>query len=551
MKEKWSSLVRKLWFPAILFLLPFPFLALTWQYPTYYDGYAITTKNLAEKGIYSLDGVHPFVGKQPPGFSILSVPFHYTVGFPHAVKVSGTFWTGLAAVCFYYLLGATGISDGRRLLSLLYLFNPETLSEGPQRGMSEPAITFLLVAGVLLLVHHHRKLTIPLYLLAGVALGFAPLVRFPGVAFTLCYVAYSLYHVRRLRGWILPGLAAASIPLGIWISRPDAAAPSAPRPPEVSASRPTESPTDPGGGKKAPEKLRESFVPVAIKDYFRHVTFRRAPGGQWPRRVLQETFGALVTEAARIYLLLLPFVYLGAGCILASRKETGGRLLPLIVCGWVIYLGGHILFGNMIPRYLLPIVPFAFLFAGFGLKGWLGRPVGRAALSLVLVLHALVSLPFVYAPAADAWTHLVGADLVPRRAKVLRNEAELVHWVNRNVPDGATILDRGHGTEAAYRQDTRIVVGDRIGMIPPPYYVVNYGEEYSYVGYRLEEDALSRGEVSVVTWAYRRDYSRGFFHRERDLSVARQQPRTYPELEAEIVFDSAGAMIQVVKVVAR
>lgn len=554
LSEKALALVRRLWFPSALFLIPFASLAIGWDYPTYYDHYAITTKHLAEDGTYSLDGVRPFTGQQPPGFSILSVPFHFLVGFPHAVKLSGAFWTGLAAVCLYLLLGETSLKDHGRPLSLFFLFNPETISVAAQWGFSESALAFTLTLGALLLVLHHRHERILTYLLAGVVIGYAPLIRFPGVAFVLCYLGYSALHARRLRAWALAGLVAVTLPLGFWMTRP--------RPPPLPAEdspwvRPAGdaeglagSTADageglPSGAGPGGETALPRGVPSSLEKYFRAISYFRAPEGERLGLLARVVALCLVTEAARIYLLLLPFVYLGAVIAFRSRVDPLDRPIRWIVAAWLIYLAIHIAYGNMIPRYLLPILPLAVVLAGLGAAPFLRRRGGRAALVAVLAIHVAVSIPFAWGPADDAWSSVLGVE-VTRRAKNLEARSEVVRWVNEHLPQGAILLDPKHGNEAAYRPDLLVVLEFDLALVPPPAYMVDYGEEYIYVRQRLDRVALADGEIASAQWVYYRDDIGGLITRRRDAHHVREIER-YPDLEGEVLYRTRANEIQLVE----
>lgn len=550
-RDRMVALARRAWFPALLFLLPFPLLAISWDWPTYYDHYAITTKHLAERGIYSLDGVHPFTGQQPPGFSILSVPFFHVVGFPHSVKLSGAVWTGLSVVCLYLLLGETSLAGQRRPLSLLYFCNPETISVGAQWGFSESALAFALSAGMLLLLRHHRQGKAAHYLLAGLAFGYAPLIRFPSVAFALCYIGYTILHRRRLRLFAVPGILVAALPLGYWLTRPAPSTPPTPRSAIAhfleDRSRSDDSMEGLGPGAPFPRDGGPSTtgVPSSLETYFRAISYFRAPPGERLGLFARVVARCLVTEAARIYLLLFPFVYLGAARLIAGRVEEGDRPLRLVVAGWIIYLGIHIAYGNMIPRYFLPILPFAVVLSGIGVGPALGRRWGRGALLAVLILHGVIALPFAVGPAEDAWESVLGVR-VTRRAKNLQARGDLVRWANRHLPEGSVILDPKHGNEAAFREDLRVLLDFDLAALTPPAYMVDYGPDYIYVGQRLDGEALAAGEVASVTWIYFRDERGSLLSRKRDDHRAKEKV-PHPDLEGEVVFRSGGDEIRLVK----
>lgn len=140
-------------------------------------------------------------------------------------------------------------------------------------------------------------------------------------------------------------------------------------------------------------------------------------------------FGILVTQGIG-YVALIPLFFTLA--LLLYRRDERLLVMWCFPALFLIHLG---LYPSGFPRYVLPVIPNFAILAGFGAQemySWLVARLqvqnqGKLAIGLVLVLLITII------PLIDAGNFI-------RDMKNRLDPAEVVSWVEKNIPENSTIL---------------------------------------------------------------------------------------------------------------
>ncbi len=149
--------------------------------------------------------------------------------------------------------------------------------------------------------------------------------------------------------------------------------------------------------------------------------------------VMQPTaFGTFSDRIGMFYLLLIPFILLGAIFVSKSRSSVAFVSVFLVIWFYVCQAG----------RYLIPALPFMLLIASMGIQhaglkaNFLTKSImatGSLAILIVYLLVGIIHYRYSYLLLTGRWSW-------DEYLLKLERTAGIAHWVNRNLPANSKIL---------------------------------------------------------------------------------------------------------------
>lgn len=331
-----------------------------------------------------------FIGKNPPGLPVLLAAAWRAEGREAAFFVSPALAS--ATLLMLFLLCRPWVGGGLALLAALAFAAHPLANQHAVQPDGHGAATFFLVAGLWLLDAWGRKPAAWRALLAGLALGALPAIRFAEAAAGLGVALFLLLQAVRMTGarrQALLVLLGAALPAGLLLVYSHYAYGSAW---EIA-------PALAAGGEPSLEGLAANWEPL-----FDGLMLGGA--GLFFAFGLAGLAGMLVQPALRPLAACLALVILGITGLRTAFPSGIGQ-------DWLRFLL------PTLPLYLLPALWF------FRLLGP-GR-VPRAALFVLLALHVGRGLP-------DSMIRLEAA-----RAEA-RQSADAIAWLDQNVPAGSILI---------------------------------------------------------------------------------------------------------------
>ena len=207
-------------FFGIVFLILLSLWSPSLMNPSYLDNdvqkYALLSENIINSGTYSLLG--KFHALYPPGHSLLAIPFILAFGKVLGFKILSFFWSFIFLTLSFYLIYDKKEPLKAYILVLLLLLNHIFVYNSMMGGSDIVFSAFFIFCLFSFKLAQKNKL---FYVLTGIFLGLACLVRYAGVALFLIFGIYVLldnYKKLFKKEFILMNLTAIFI-ICLWLFR--------------------------------------------------------------------------------------------------------------------------------------------------------------------------------------------------------------------------------------------------------------------------------------------------------------------------------------------
>lgn len=376
---------------------------LTWSDSSLYDASAW---NFVSGHGYSLDGIAPFVGREPGYALFFLAPIYFIFG--HSILAAQVLQIilSLLIITFIYFIAKEYLGEKSALLaSFIYALWPADIAFS-QEILTEIPFTFLLIASMWLLLRGVKKDSSKIIFFAGLILGAATLTRFITVLlpFALFFVFYLIFksYKKALKYFalILVGVfifvgpwflrnylvfdkfvfgragawqiywSGSYIPWdGEWLSY---------KPPLTDLVKGKNIFEDDAILKKETIKnIEQNPLGVAIiwlkkpfKVFFRSVSYGQvANSGRFKKLIIDSALLEIVARRGLqlSHLFVMLFAVLGTGIILLKKHGHLKRLFMPIILSLFLYNVIFLLPMNPDPRYQIPLMPYFVMVAAFGI----------------------------------------------------------------------------------------------------------------------------------------------------------------------------------------